>query len=58
MLYYVYGIPKLHSLHVQFQINMNNGMANGTVPIEFEHQRRRKVAIKCLELEGMLESQG
>jgi len=33
-------------------------MANGTVPIEFEHQRRRKVAIKCLELEGMLESQG
>jgi len=33
-------------------------MGNGTVPTEFEHQRRRKVAIKCLELEGMLESQG
>ena len=33
-------------------------MANGLVPSEFEHDRRKKVAIKCLELEGMLESQG
>ena len=50
----------LTALFYYFQIQSDIGiaMANGQLPTEFEHDRRKKVAIKCLELEGMLESQG
>jgi len=42
----------------KIQSDIGIAMANGQLPTEFEHDRRKKVAIKCLELEGMLESQG
>merc|ERR1711974_356041 len=42
----------------KIQSDIGMAMANGQLPTEFEHDRRKKVAIKCLELEGMLESQG